>query len=244
MTTSIDDCALQLLNEQDPSTDSSFDSYGRTANNETTTDFMSMTLNSANPFTSNVNSSTPPDLFSMNDSNSMQQPNDTYYPSYEHVFTPIERTPPVSQSIPPSTFNPVASFPYVQPKAVEQPSNQLVTSLDNFNFPPPATQQVRQSDSNYDVTSPMSSLNQHTTMTSQPINNPPPPPPTPTENRNTNQTVASKPSSEAKVEEPVQPKVKPRSKYFTLKRQKTKSDGEKRLSFGEPSSDVNYSKFY
>ncbi|UJR08836.1 hypothetical protein I4U23_013090 [Adineta vaga] len=219
-----------LPNEQEVSFDSSFDSTSPTAVYQNSSNLLSGTQQTPDLYTPVDDIPIPLESLPTSVLNPFVTQNqtfdqqETWYPSYPEAST---TTLPEN---PPAAYNTLSPFGYPQ-------LPQQNTYVNNFTFPP-----VTQQEAVYE-NPPIPSMTSNRTETAPAVvsptqtNNlmslasPPLPPPPPIPAKNVDNTQASTPASAS-------PKAKPeKSGFLTLKRQKTKTEPEKRQSLVETRSE-------
>jgi hypothetical protein len=192
-----------------------------------------MTSNTFDPYISVSDPSPPPNTVPMTLLNPITR-EDTASDQSDWYSDPTQTSAPVLASNQPMQNNPLSPFGYPQTAPIQQ---QQITSMDFIFTQPPS-----ENDSIYDTPSTFVYPSVETTyMQPTPLLQPPPP-------VDLMSLDSPKPSPLAKANTdniPTSPPAKPKSektKFFTLKRSKTKSEPEKRsLSMESPSEVKNSS---
>ena len=164
------------------------------------------------------------------------------------VLPPIEKREPSYNTMPqigeigsvhdvvPSVVKPEFIYNMAPPtRGIDSTYDMIPPMMKQELIVPPTTKL----DSMSEVTSPLNTSNQHESMTSQPIGAKPA---HEIDNRNSNNTSTSKQSQKPNPDVPASPTVSKsgsRIKAFSLKRQKSKPEIEKRISCIEGSSEVS-----
>ncbi|CAF3499106.1 unnamed protein product [Rotaria sp. Silwood1] len=224
-----------FTNDQQINIDNTFNPLLSTTRNDNTSDFIPVTSLSSDPYITVTDIPVVQNSILQTSDNSFQPNMKTSYQTDPWYFDSTNVSTPILSTDSSIQHDSTLSYGYPQITITDARQEQQISSLDDFMY----SSQMSNSDAIYDnIPTQVINSNPPVTMmpstihniSSIPIEN----------NSNLNNFPTTQPLSETKSEEVAKsaPPIKEtKNKFFTLKRQKSKREGEKRLSLSDASLD-------